>query len=555
MRDLVAREGETEPGKGPAWYAELREALGAHAAAAPDAFDDVEVMLASRASGSPRFAFDAFGRLCAVSDRIAEMGVSACDALATEGADVPEAALEGASLALAACDAHAYPTMAETFVPCMAHAAVRRVGRTAEEQSYHDVVLSLIEGSEDLVEACEAHVLLRLAETGDKGALALPAGDAWDEAARRVCGRDATLAFDDVSRELAERRPRVTAWLEGAELDARDRTVTRDYLRGLTLERCASTWMLTPEQVNGCVRRVLRSAPPVLEDRDRHLFETYSISRAEFLEVTGEDVACYRYLRATSDETGAAPLAQAVEDPCVPASQRDAIRDLLGWGAPEATEAPEGQDHDDVRPTAGAAGPAPLAPAATPATAPGDAGDTPQGAPKAREGFFSFRDNQRGVSYETLFGPYFEGARHVRIVDPYVRHFHQARNIMELMAVLVRHRDFSQDAPTVHLLTGHAETDAAKQRDYLRKIELALAAQGITFTWECDLTRSLHARHVFVDDTWDIALDRGLDFWQRYDFADAFSFEAYVPEMRRVKRFEISYRRLDGEPPEAEGLA
>ena len=47
-----------------------------------------------------------------------------------------------------------------------------------------------------------------------------------------------------------------------------------------------------------------------------------------------------------------------------------------------------------------------------------------------------------------------------------------------------------------------------------------------------------------LDDKWDILLDRGLDIWQRFDSNDAFSTEGRMPEMRRVKAFEVTYMKI-----------
>ena len=44
-----------------------------------------------------------------------------------------------------------------------------------------------------------------------------------------------------------------------------------------------------------------------------------------------------------------------------------------------------------------------------------------------------YRENQRGVSYDLLFGDYIEGAHRVKIVDPHIRAFHQCRNLMDLL--------------------------------------------------------------------------------------------------------------------------
>ena len=55
---------------------------------------------------------------------------------------------------------------------------------------------------------------------------------------------------------------------------------------------------------------------------------------------------------------------------------------------------------------------------------------------------------------------------------------------------------------------------------------------------------TLHARHLKVDDRWDVMRDRGLDIRQRFDSNDAFSIEARMPEMRRMKAFEITYMKV-----------
>ena len=159
-------------------------------------------------------------------------------------------------------------------------------------------------------------------------------------------------------------------------------------------------------------------------------------------------------------------------------------------------------------------------------------------------GHIALRENQRGVSYEKLFGAYLEGAHDVEIIDPYVRTFHQCRNVMELLEVVVRHFKYDAPAVNVHLVTAPDEYADSKQVEYLQRIQDSVARMGVNFTWDIDTSGSLHARHLKVDDRWDILLDRGLDIWQRFDSNDAFSIEGRMPETRRVKAFELTYMRV-----------
>lgn len=163
-----------------------------------------------------------------------------------------------------------------------------------------------------------------------------------------------------------------------------------------------------------------------------------------------------------------------------------------------------------------------------------------------REGLVSYRENQRGISYEMLFGAYVEGAERIDVIDPYLRTFYQCRNLMEFVEVCARHLDYSPDGLRLNVVTAPDEYHPENQLDYLRQIREAVEPLGIELTWKID-TSGIHARHVLVDDKWDILLDRGLDIWQKFDANNAFSVQASMPETRRVKQFEITYLRKSGE--------
>lgn len=103
-----------------------------------------------------------------------------------------------------------------------------------------------------------------------------------------------------------------------------------------------------------------------------------------------------------------------------------------------------------------------------------------------REGHVSFRENQRGISYDRLFGPYLVCATNIEITDPCVRNFNQVRNVMELMETILRHRDYSVEAVRVHLTTGKDEYGAtSKQVQYLQRVADVVEPLGIDFpvTW------------------------------------------------------------------------
>lgn len=165
--------------------------------------------------------------------------------------------------------------------------------------------------------------------------------------------------------------------------------------------------------------------------------------------------------------------------------------------------------------------------------------------PKPFVGYVEYRENQRGVSYERLFGPYLEGVEKVEIVDPYIRKFYQCRNLMEVLEVILSHFDYSIPEVAVHLTTVRDDEYAdAKQEGYLQQIVEVMDPMGLAFTYDYDEVRTIRDRKMVINDTLEILLGRGLDIWQYFDVGSAFAVEANVPEVRKVKEFGITYLNL-----------
>ena len=173
----------------------------------------------------------------------------------------------------------------------------------------------------------------------------------------------------------------------------------------------------------------------------------------------------------------------------------------------------------------------------------------PAGEDEPQAQHLTFQENARGVSFDTLFGPYLAGAREITVTDPYIRLFFQARNMMELLETVARVKEPGEEV-SVHLITGQEEFEGDRQEEYLEQMQTAAAAAGIRFTWTLDDSGSLHARHIVTDTGWKIILDRGLDIFQRYEMNDAFALANRVQEQRAVKAFEVTYVRVD----EGQGL-
>lgn len=158
------------------------------------------------------------------------------------------------------------------------------------------------------------------------------------------------------------------------------------------------------------------------------------------------------------------------------------------------------------------------------------------------EAHLTFQENQRGVSFEALFGPYLKGAKKIAITDPYIRVFHQALNLMDLVETVIRLKPM-EDEVQLSLLTTMDEVKGEQQIEYLQRIQSSCNVAGIDFTWEFDGTSKIHARHIVTDTGWKILLDRGLDIFLHYDFKDAFSISNRLQAFRGCKAFEVTFLR------------
>jgi ATP-dependent Lon protease len=165
-----------------------------------------------------------------------------------------------------------------------------------------------------------------------------------------------------------------------------------------------------------------------------------------------------------------------------------------------------------------------------------------------REKHVCFVENQRGISFDVLLGPYLAGASRIVVTDPYIRMFFQIRNLVEFLETIAKQKA-DEDEVAVHLVTTQDEFKGEQQTEYLTQTQRAAEAAGIQFTWEYDPTATIHARHIVTDTGWKILLDRGLDVFQRYEMNDAFDFANRVQRYRAVKAFEVTFLRVEPGAP------
>ncbi|SKB98911.1 BREX system Lon protease-like protein BrxL [Sphingopyxis flava] len=158
-----------------------------------------------------------------------------------------------------------------------------------------------------------------------------------------------------------------------------------------------------------------------------------------------------------------------------------------------------------------------------------------------KPGHIVFAENRKGISFDKIFGPWTDGAKRIIITDPYIRKFHQARNVMELIEMLIR-RKRPEDQVAVHLVTAADDGNIQEQRECLDGIAEACTGTGIEFTWAFDGSGTLHARDITTDTGWKMVLDRGLDIFQPTPRKlNGFSLGERMQDHRMVRGFYVTY--------------
>ena len=151
-----------------------------------------------------------------------------------------------------------------------------------------------------------------------------------------------------------------------------------------------------------------------------------------------------------------------------------------------------------------------------------------------------FQENQKGIFFDDLFGPYLRGASKIIVTDPYIRMFYQVRNFMEFLETVVKFKEQDEEV-AVHLVTSLDDFKGDQQQEHFEKIKESCTSIGVDFSWEFDASSCIHARHIITDHGWKILLDRGLDVYQYYDANDAFTFANRLQQQRFCKAFEVTY--------------
>lgn len=139
---------------------------------------------------------------------------------------------------------------------------------------------------------------------------------------------------------------------------------------------------------------------------------------------------------------------------------------------------------------------------------------TPAAAPTPpvglKEQHFTILYGDIGYSYESIMGPYLQGAKAVVIEDPYIRLQHQIQNFVRFCETALK----AGTVKRITLITGHDDkTPLAEMAEKLEELKQSLLELDVEL--EVKLNPNIHDREIRLDNGWIIKIGRGLDIYQK----------------------------------------
>ena len=129
-----------------------------------------------------------------------------------------------------------------------------------------------------------------------------------------------------------------------------------------------------------------------------------------------------------------------------------------------------------------------------------------------KEQHYTIHYGATGYSYESIVGPYLEGAKSIEIEDPYIRVTHQIHNFVRFCEAVIK----TSTVRKVRLITSYdANTDVKEMSERLSELKQSLLELDIEL--ELKVNEHMHDREIRIDNGWTVKIGRGLDFFQKPD--------------------------------------
>lgn len=155
-----------------------------------------------------------------------------------------------------------------------------------------------------------------------------------------------------------------------------------------------------------------------------------------------------------------------------------------------------------------------------------------------KEQHFTILYGDTGYSYESIMGPYLQGAKAVVIEDPYIRLQHQIQNFVRFCETVLK----AGTVKKITLITGHDDkTPLAEMAEKLEELKQSLLEVDVEL--EVKLNPNIHDREIRLDNGWIIKIGRGLDFYQKP--SSWFEVGAHDLNLRKCLETKVDIFRAD----------
>lgn len=150
------------------------------------------------------------------------------------------------------------------------------------------------------------------------------------------------------------------------------------------------------------------------------------------------------------------------------------------------------------------------------------------------------KEDEKGISYESLFRDYLIGSKEIHLVDPYLRDKYQIINLHDFCRMLLTLIP-TGDELTLKVFTKIHQLKPEEQEDTLSYLLNTYEYTPLKVEVDIESEKSIHDRYIETDQGWKITMGRGLDMFQPYDFKNPFNLANSDQRERRCKDFEVTY--------------
>lgn len=159
-----------------------------------------------------------------------------------------------------------------------------------------------------------------------------------------------------------------------------------------------------------------------------------------------------------------------------------------------------------------------------------------------KEQTITIQDNQKGITFDYLFGPYLQNVNQLTVIEPHLKNSPQLDNFFELLETVIKFKSTDEEM-LVHLITTEDEFQVEFQQETFNNLAQSCLSVGIHLSWEFDSTKTQEGCQIITANGWQISLSQGLDIFQQRDKNNAFSFANRLQLLRFCKNCQVNYKR------------